>query len=105
MNSSRTTLIIVIALSLTACSIGQISKADSSSIHPGATRKQVEQILGENLRRWTLSGGVTYRVYKYRLAQIAISYNEDDIVQGAFPDFHDFDEPPPDGRSKTEIQK
>lgn len=123
MDSHRTTLILVIALSLTACSTARVSNdngADLGSIQPGATRDKVEQILGEPLRKWTLPGGVTYRVYQYstervripvarnlwyRVAQTAVSYDENDIVLGTFPDFHVFDELPSDGHSKMVVRK
>lgn len=41
------------------------SGADISSIVPGATRAQVEAIVGEPVREWITSAGVHYRLYRY----------------------------------------
>ena len=138
-------VIATFAFALTACASAHILSdkgKDLSAVQAGATLGEVEGILGESPRTWTLPGGVTYRVYNYRAeptakskvkaitfdvflwglpslldpraetmertglvvrraAQIAISFDDRDIVLGVFPDFHDFDEIPSDGQSKN----
>jgi hypothetical protein len=39
--------------------------ADLSQIVPGATRAEVEEIVGAPVREWTTSLGIRYRLYRY----------------------------------------
>jgi hypothetical protein len=54
---------------LAACALGDVVRTepglDLSSLKPGATREQVESVVGKPTREWSAAPGVTYRVYQY----------------------------------------
>lgn len=146
MDTRCISLIFATVLTLTACMtvrVVTVKGPDLSSVRPGATRGEIEAILGGSIRQWTLPGDVTYRVYTYsggafkrdiamavgmdvitlgvisiteleaqrqtfprrRQVQIAVSFNENDVVIGTFSDFHEFDDLPLDGRNDSRPNK
>ena len=64
----RTALIFTAALALTSCATARVwsdKGTDLSSIRPGITQNDVENVLYIVEKGWTNSTGVHYRVYKY----------------------------------------
>jgi hypothetical protein len=62
-------LIVLAAGLLPGCTISHALKGepgkDLSSLRPGITRAQVEQVVGQTEREWTTALGVRYRLYRY----------------------------------------
>jgi hypothetical protein len=54
---------------LAGCTVAEVSRSepgiDVSAVAPGATRAQIETIVGEAQREWTTPLGVRFRLYRY----------------------------------------
>ena len=69
-------MIAALVFALTACAGAHVLNdkgKDLSAVQAGVTLGEIEDILGESPRTWTLPGGVTYRVYNYRAEPTAKS--------------------------------
>ena len=62
-------LAIVATLGLNGCSVVHSLQTepgvDISAVHPGASRHQVETVVGAPVRQWKTAAGVNYCVYEY----------------------------------------
>lgn len=81
-------------------------------IKTGISKAEVEEVLGPPVRKWMTTSNICYCVYKYVVAidhdtlpekrvfkKIAVSYDSQDMVVGAFDHFNDFDALPLNGKS------
>jgi len=60
---------VLIATGLGGCSLAEALRTepgvDVTTVRPGATREQVEKLLGPPVKTWKTTAGVEYRVYRY----------------------------------------
>lgn len=67
-----------VAMALAACTLAEALRTepgvDTAAVRPGATREQVEAVLGPPTKTWKLTTGVEYRVYRYYAGKDASAY-------------------------------
>lgn len=66
------------AIALAACTLAEALRTepgvDIAAVQPGATREQVEALLGPPTKTWKSAAGVEYRVYQYYAGKEASAY-------------------------------